>query len=273
MRTSHQLSLAPPTDTDGATSRIPALLDLLQGLSGLLLALFMWGHMLFVSSILLGKDAMYFVTKLFEGYYLFGQSYPWIVSVVVFGVLSLFVLHAALAMRKFPSSYRQYRILRAHRSGLRHGDTDLWFVQVYTGFAMFFLGSAHLFQMLINPGDIGPYASSDRVWAGMWPVYLLLLLAVELHGGIGLYRLAVKWGWFDSDDPATGRRRLIRAKWAITTVFLLLGLASLAAYMKIGWEHRDHAGERYRPAAAWQSPTVNMPTLADSGASMRGGAV
>ena len=234
-------------------SRVPALLDLVQGLSGLLLALFMWGHMLFVSSILLGKDVMYTVTRLFEGYYFFGEPHPWIVSIVVFAVLLLFVLHAALAMRKFPASYRQYSILRQHQSKLRHTDTNLWFIQVYTGFAMFFLGSAHLFQMLVNPGDIGPYASADRVWGGMWPVYLLLLLAVELHGGIGLYRLAVKWGWFESDDPAVGRRRLIRAKWVITISFLLLGLASLAAYMKIGWEHQDRAGERYQPSVIGQS--------------------
>ncbi|MEE4380298.1 MAG: succinate dehydrogenase/fumarate reductase cytochrome b subunit, partial [Candidatus Competibacteraceae bacterium] len=64
-------------------SRLPARLDLLQSVSGLILGLFMWGHMLFVSSILLGKDAMYAVTKFFEGQYLFGQSYPGVVSVVV----------------------------------------------------------------------------------------------------------------------------------------------------------------------------------------------
>ena len=237
-------------------SRAPALLDAVQSVSGLLLALFMWGHMLFVSSILISKEAMYTVTKLFEGYFLFGRSYPWLVSLVVFAVICLFVVHAALAMRKFPASYRQYSILLAHKTSLRHADTSLWFVQVYSGFAMFFLGSAHLFFMLVNPGEIGPYASADRVWGGMWPVYLLLLLAVELHGGIGLYRLAVKWGWFEGDDPAASRRKLIRAKWTITAVFLLLGFLSLAAYMKIGYEHRERAGERYQPASAQLAPDM-----------------
>ena len=64
-------------------SRWPARLDLDQSLTGLVLVLFMWGHMFFVSSILLGKDAMWTVTKFFEGYFLFGRSYPWIVSLVV----------------------------------------------------------------------------------------------------------------------------------------------------------------------------------------------
>ena len=34
---------------------------------------------------------------------------PWIVSIVVAGVLSLLVVHAMLALRKFPIDYRQYR--------------------------------------------------------------------------------------------------------------------------------------------------------------------
>ncbi len=245
----HEKALTADATLDrcGSKSHIPARLDLVQSLSGLLLALFMWGHMFFVSSILLGKDAMYMVTKTFEGYYLFGKAYPWIVSVAVAGVLLLFMLHALLAMRKFPSSYRQYRSFLSHKARLKHQDTSLWMVQVYTGFILFFLGSAHLFFMLTNPAEIGPYASSDRVWSGnMWAVYLILLFAVELHGTIGLYRLAVKWGWFQGKDEASGRRRLMAAKWSITVFFIALGLLTLAAYIKIGIEHQDKAGERYQ---------------------------
>ena len=232
-------------------SRLPALLDLAQSVSGLLLALFMFGHMLFVSSILISKDAMYTVTRMFEGYYLLGRPYPWIVSLVVFAVICLFVLHAALAMRKFPASYRQYKTLMVHKSTLKHRDTSLWFIQVYSGFAMFFLGSAHLFSMLVNPGEIGPYGSADRVWGGMWPIDLLLLLAVAFHVGAGLYRLAVKWAWPMGRDAAASRRILLRISWVITAVFLLLGMLSIATYVKIGIEHQDRAGERYRPSAVW----------------------
>jgi fumarate reductase subunit C len=172
-------------------SRLPAVLDLLQSGSGLGLALFMWFHMLFVSSILLGEDAMWTVARAFEGYFFFGKPYPALVAVAVGVVFSLFIAHAALAMRKFPSTHRQYSVLRRHMKNMRHSDTNLWFVQVYTGFAMFFLGSVHLFVMLTHPGEIGPYESGDRmVSSWMWPLYLLLLLAVELRGGIGLYRLA-----------------------------------------------------------------------------------
>jgi fumarate reductase subunit C len=230
-------------------SRWPARLDLLQSGTGLLLALFMWGHMVFVASILFGKTAMWSITRMFEGYFFFGGAHPRLVSGVVAGVLLLFVLHALLALRKFPADYRQYRTLRAHVRAMRHGDSALWIWQVYTGFALFFLASAHLYQMLLWPQNIGPYASADRVWSdGLWPFYLLMLLAVEVHGGIGLYRLAMKWNW-----PRFSRNFLKGLKWGLTGFFLILGLLTLGAYMKIGFEHQARYGERYQPAElpAW----------------------
>ncbi|MYM61877.1 fumarate reductase cytochrome b subunit [Pseudomaricurvus sp. HS19] len=230
-------------------SRLSAWMDMVQGGTGLLLVLFMWAHMLMVSSILLGKDAMYWVARMFEGEPLLGKPYPILVSGVVLFILAAIVVHAVLALRRFPASSHQYQTLHHHIRSLRHGDTTLWYLQVITGFALFFLASVHLYQMLLHPGDIGPYASSDRVWSGrFWPLYLLLLFAVELHGGIGVYRLVVKWGWFLGKDPRRGRRRLQRIKWLITAFLLALGLLTLAAYMKIGMEHEARVGERYVPA-------------------------
>ena len=233
----------------------PARMDLAQSISGLILALFMWGHMFFVSSILLGHDAMWSVTKLFEGYFFFGRAFPGIVSALVAVVLALIVVHAFLAMRKFPANYQQYRTFIGHRRLLAHGDTTLWWVQAVTGFLLFFIAAAHLYQMLMHPGDIGPYESADRVWSGRWwPLYLLALFTVELHGGIGLYRLVVKWGWFEGADPNASRARLKTLKWVLTVFFVVLGLATLAAYVKIGYEHREHVGERYTPA--WVAPVT-----------------
>jgi fumarate reductase subunit C len=224
-------------------SHWPARLDVLQSATGLALVLFMWGHMFFVASILLGETAMWSITRMFEGYFFLDESKPRLVSGVVAGVLLVFVAHALLALRKFPMDYRQFKTLRAHVKAMRHEDSTLWVWQVYTGFALFFLASAHLYQMLVWPQAIGPYASADRVWSdGLWPFYLVMLLAVEVHGGIGLYRLAMKWGW-----PNASRAFLKKLKWALTAFFLILGLATLGAYMKIGFEHRVHYGERYHP--------------------------
>src|SRR6185369_12995763 len=108
-----------------AKSRWPARLDWMQSASGLLLALFMWGHMFFVSTILISNDAMWTITKFFEGYFFFGRSYPVIVSIVVAGVIAMLVAHAFLAVRKFPINYRQFTVFRGHMKMMRHEDTTL----------------------------------------------------------------------------------------------------------------------------------------------------
>lgn len=240
--------------TGGHISAWPARLDLLQSVSGLLLVLFLGAHALFVASILISEDAMYMVTRAFEGYYVFGVAYPALVSLAAAGVLLLFVLHAALALRKFPSSYRQYRVLQDHKKRLKHTDTRLWVIQVHTGFALFFLGSAHLAVMLVHPDQIGPYASADRVWAGSWMIDLPLLLIVQVHAGIGLYRLAVKWNWFQTPvGHGVSRFALRRVIFAATGAFLVLGLLSIGQYLVLGYEHREQAGERYVPPPIVQS--------------------
>lgn len=228
-----------------------ARLDLAQSLTGLFLGLFMWLHMLFVATILISEDAMWWVARMFEGQPLFGRPYPLLVSFFVAFVFAVFVAHAWLALRKFPIHWRQHRDYWQHMASLGHGDTTLWFVQVVTGFALFFLASVHLYTMMMHPDLIGPYESADRVWTGrLWPLYLVMLFAVEIHGGIGLYRLAVKWGWPGGSDPNRMRQRLKRLKWGLTGFFLVLGLLTLGAYMKLGQEHAPHAGERYVPT--WQ---------------------
>ena len=249
----HKLSLpkvpgAPSEKTPSRKSRWPARLDLVQSASGLLLALFMWAHMAFVSTILISKDAMWAVARFFEGSLIFGRALPGLVSLVVATVFALLVLHALLALRKFPINFRQFDAMREHARQMQHGDTTLWWWQVVTGYALFFLAPAHLYVMMSRPDRIGPFESADRMWSDhFWPLYLLLLFAVELHGGIGLYRLAVKWGWFTGGNPNAARKRLKTVKWAMTVFLLALGLATLVAYVRIGIEHAPQAGEPYVP--------------------------
>jgi len=216
-------------------SRVPAWLDFIQSATGLLLALFIVGHIVFEGSILLGPDAMEKMTLFFEGYYLFGERHPGIVSLLAAVVFTLFVVHALLAMRKIPSTWRQYRAFRLHMKRFRHEDTSLWMVQVVTGFAMFFLGSVHLYTMMTEPGEIGPYLSARRVVEGwLWPLYLLLLFCVVLHAFVGLYRLAMKWGWFEGKNYRRSRKVMKNLMRLGIVAYLLLGLASLGTYIRIG---------------------------------------
>ncbi|PLW67173.1 fumarate reductase cytochrome b subunit [Pseudohalioglobus lutimaris] len=232
-------------------NRWPARMDLLQSGTGLLLVMFIWGHMFFESSILLGHEAMYWVTRMFEGEHLFGRPYPLLVSAAAAIVLLLIALHALLALRKFPANYRQYQRMNTHMAAMRHMDTTLWYVQVITGFLLFFLASAHLLVVLVQPDNIGPYASSDRIWSGrFWILYASLLLVVHVHAGIGIYRLAMKWGPFSAASSGLWRGRIRLALYCIVAFYLCLGTASLITYMRIGAEHAPYAGERYVPTHA-----------------------
>lgn len=230
-------------DADAATrerrraSPGPARLDALESGTGLVLAVFMLVHTLFASTILLGTDAMATLARALEGYYLFGRSIPLLVGIFAALVLATFVVHAVLAMRKAPGNWAQLVRFRRTLAGHGHGDTRLWWWQVVTGFTILFLATIHLYGVLTNPAELGPFESAAQVWSGrLWPLYLLLLPAVELHVGIGLYRLAMKWGWFEADRSAVVRRRLKIAMWSMIVVYVALGLASLATYARLGME-------------------------------------
>jgi len=235
---------------DGTKSRMPARLDRWQSWSGLFLGLFIIGHMFFTSSILLGQEAMHTETKLFEGSLFFAEPQPWIVRVAVVIVSLLFVVHAALAMRKFPYKWKEYKVLKTHALSLRHTDTILWIVQAFTGFMMFFIGSAHLWVMFALPEKIGPWASADRIYSDHvgW-LYALLLPTVIIHAMVGLYRLSVKWGIGVGSIPRQGRMRNKKWMWGAIIFFVVMGLSALATYWSYGYEHQDHYGERYHTLA------------------------
>lgn len=238
------------TSVEGKKSRVPAKLDYIQSATGLFLGLFMWGHMFFVATILISKDFMYTITKMFEGSFFLSTPQPAIVSAIVLFVFAVFIVHAMLGMRKLPTTFRQYQVYKTHAGMMKHDDTTMWFTQAFTGFAMFFLGSAHLLMMAVQSDKIGPFGSSMRMYGDtMWPFYLLLLLAVEFHGGIGLYRLCVKWGWFEGANAKESRKNLKKVKWAVTTFFLVLGLLTLAAYVKYGYEYSHGLVDKYKSTA------------------------
>ncbi len=212
---------------------MPARLDFCQSATGLLLGLFMWVHLFLVASILLGQSSFDFVAKVMEGAFLTssGEGYPILVSFAAMSVFTLFIIHSALGIRKFPSNWQQHNILCTHLETIRHKDTNLWFIQFITGFIMFFLGSVHLFIIMTHPAQINSVDSSHRIiseW--MWPLYFVLLISVELHGTIGLYRLCVKWGWFEGKDAKTSRKKLKTIKSILSFLFIVIGIAALITF-------------------------------------------
>ncbi|EDQ02627.1 fumarate reductase cytochrome b subunit [Shewanella benthica] len=204
-----------------------AWLDISQSLSGVILALFLWTHLVLVSSILLGGDAMSWVAGLMELSFLSsdGHGYPWIVSLIAMGIGTLAFIHALVAMQKLPLSLKQQLALRKQMSAIKHGDTQLW----VTGVIIFVLLPVHLWLIGSAPETIGPSGSASRIWNdGVWLLYLPLLLSVELHAAIGIYRVAIKWG---AARDLNTRARMKKIKNIISVVFVLIGLASLLAFL------------------------------------------
>ncbi len=228
--------------------KLPALLDFLQSATGLILAMFIVAHLVFEASILISEELMYKVTIMFEGYYFFGERYPGIISFLAAAIFMLFIVHAAIAMRKFPSSYKQYRIFKNYASGMKHEDINLWIIQIITGFLMFFIGSVHLYMMMTLAEDIGPYLSSNRIVDGfMGPLYVVLLISVVLHAFIGLYRLALKWGFMETKSTKISRKRFKLLMKSMIALYIILGSLSLAKYTYIGFTHDFNDAPKYKP--------------------------
>ncbi len=227
--------------------KTPARLDFLQSSTGLILGMFIMGHILFESSILISHEMMYKVTIMFEGYYFFGETYPGIISFLASAIFVIFIVHAGIAIRKFPSNYKQYKIMKNHTMQMKHEDTSLWAIQIISGFVMFFLGSVHLYIMIAQPSHIGPYASSSRVVDEfMGPLYFALLISVVSHAFIGLYRLALKWGFMEGKNTKKSRATFKIIMKSMIAVYLLLGTASLVKYTYIGMTHDFSDGVKYK---------------------------
>ena len=175
--------------------------ELLSGGSGLLLALFMWGHMVLVGSILTGERGFNWLAGMLEDTY--------IAQPTVLIIFTAFLVHAVLAGRKIPAQLAQRRQMVELGRGLKtssgfdpHVESLLWIWQVRTGMIILVSGSFHLILLAMDTltplfGDrpgIEAVTSMARVQAGLWLPYAILLVCVEFHAGVGLYRLAIKWG-------------------------------------------------------------------------------
>ncbi|EKO37545.1 MAG: hypothetical protein B193_3781, partial [Solidesulfovibrio magneticus str. Maddingley MBC34] len=104
--------------------KLSAYLDWVQMLTGAVLILFMWSHLILVSSILLGAKVMNALAWFFEATYMAQVGGPLI--------FLTFLVHFVLAARKIPFNTKQQRVMLSNAQRLRHADTWLWVVQAVT---------------------------------------------------------------------------------------------------------------------------------------------
>jgi fumarate reductase subunit C len=186
--------------------------------------------MILVGSILTGERGFDWMATMLEDYY--------IAQPVVPAIFLLFLVHAVLASRKIPAQLEERRQLVKLGRGLKqssgfdpHVESLLWIWQVRTGMAVLVLGSFHLILLgmdVLTPlfGErlgIEAVTSVERVRAGLWLPYAVLLVCVEFHASVGLYRLAVKWGAF----ARLSRQTLRTIEKIILWIFLGLGAVIL----------------------------------------------
>jgi len=202
--------------------------ELISGASGAALAIFMWGHMLLVGSILLGTRGFDWMATQLETLF--------IAQPTVLGILVLFLVHAVFASRKIPAQLRERQQLTQlskdlQRSWAPHLDSILWIWQVRTGMVILVLGSFHilLLAMDVLTPLYGQHAGIEsattlaRVRGGLWLPYAVLLVCVEFHASVGLYRLAIKWG----AGALLSRRALVRIEQALFWSILVFGAITL----------------------------------------------
>ncbi|WP_300163143.1 succinate dehydrogenase/fumarate reductase cytochrome b subunit [Solidesulfovibrio sp.] len=198
--------------------KLSAYFDWLQMLTGAALILFMWCHLILVSSILLGPGVMNALAWFFEVTYMAQVGGPLI--------FLAFLLHFVLAARKIPFATGQQRLMLANAKRMRHTDTWLWVIQATTAMGILIMGGIHMWVVLTNL-PITAEKSAARIQTGFWFVfYLFLLPMVELHVGIGFYRILVKWGFLDRP----GRWVIKKKENLLTGIFIAIGLLSLLRY-------------------------------------------
>lgn len=198
-------------------SKADLITELVQTISGLLLVGFLWTHMIFVSSILLGVEAFNTLAHFMERFRLLDVA-------VVFIILTISA-HVGAVLRRIPSRWQEQRIVWNHAKTIKHNDTWSWLFQAVTGSAMLLLIIIHVFVVVY--AGIDAKLSADRVHSWMLWFYIVLLLLAEYHASVGLYRSLVKWGYV--------KRHSLKKVLTIVTIFTIgLGLVSLWVFYSLG---------------------------------------
>ena len=102
--------------------------------------------------------------------------------------------------------------------------------------------------MLLDPHSIGPNLSSVHTYHNGLVWTFIFLCATELHGMIGLYRLAVKW------DVCSGNREALRkVMYCVVVLMIACGSMTMWTYYSNG-KALVESGEpivKYEPVNNW----------------------
>lgn len=234
-------------------SRSTAYADVAQSVTGVILGLFLFCHMAFTSSVQISKDLFANLINTSGGMFIAGEEMMWLHVAFVGFITLCVVIHAFCALRRFPTSYHQLRDIQAHYKMLRHEDTTLWIVQFITAFLLFIFVFPHLVSMLTNPHgfDVNLIGVHTYHTGMLWT--FAFLVVTELHGMIGLYRLAVKWDIFTKnpetdiiDQRNSDRSGLRKTMLFIALLMIICGTLTAWKNYSIGAEQVENGQEATR---------------------------
>lgn len=199
------------------SNRADFLMEMVQTVSGLLLVGFLWTHMLFVASILLGVDTFNTLASIMEQFKL--------LHVAVLFILLTGLSHAGAVLRRIPGRWQEQKVVWNHARIIKHRDTWSWLFQAVTGSAMLILVTIHVFVVVY--AGIDAKMSADRVSSWMLGFYIVFLFLAEYHASVGIYRTLAKWGYVN-------RHSVKKVLTVVTVCTILLGAASLWAFYSLG---------------------------------------
>ena len=247
-------------------SKCTARLDVAQSVTGLILGIFLFSHMGFTGSVNFGKDLFANLIATSGGVWLDGADHAWMHVLFVGFIFLCVIIHMFCALRRFPTSYKKLHDLHSHVKLVHHEDTTLWYVQLITAFALFFLVFPHLMTMLTNPHGFDPNLIGVHTYHNGLLYTFIFLVCTELHGMIGLYRLAVKWDIFAKNPDskimdqraATDRTGLRKGMLIVALLMIVGGSITMWTNYSIGADQvaKNAEAERYVvPAEAnWYAP-------------------
>jgi len=197
--------------------RLDGVLDWAQMLSGVGLIAFMWAHMMLVGSVLLSPSIMNGIAGFFEESGMVQVGGPLI--------FLLFLVHFLLAARKIPFRLEGQKTILEHAKLLRHTDTWLWVVQASTAMVILLMGAIHMWAVLSDLPILAVKCAEGLQKHGGWLFfYLLLAPLVHVHLGIGLYRIAIKWGF------AGRAQRTVLKRFVTILVLASVGISVLTLF-------------------------------------------
>jgi succinate dehydrogenase/fumarate reductase cytochrome b subunit len=208
---------------------LPGWLWLIQAVTGVGLAVFVFIHLLDVATIILGveffnKFAHFLETGWFS---VITRLVTWLVGIGL-------VVHALNGIRIASRPYLNAGLTWRHSRGIRHQGTWFWVFQVVTGGLIVFFASIHWFWIHAQDRAVVSFEKSIFRLSSNWQIafYGFFLLFLLFHTMNGIRAVLLKTGFFTEKVKDA---RLTQAVLVVGAACLLLGLISLIMF-------RAHAG-------------------------------